>query len=117
MNYGSICSGVEAATLAWSSLGWKAVFFAEVEPFPSAVLCHRFKATRPLRPLDPAVADNEKERKTRELWRRQIAALPEDGTIPNFGDFTLGCVVNRFVLYYANVKKGCRENGECIRTT
>ena len=89
MEYGSICSGVEAATLAWRPLGWKAVFFAEVEPFPSAVLCHRFKATRPLRPLDPAMADNEKERKTRELWRRQIAALPEDGTIPNFGDFTL----------------------------
>ena len=89
MKYGSICSGVEAATLAWSSLGWKAVFFAEVEPFPSAVLCHRFKATRPLRPLDPAMADNEKERKTRELWKRQIAGLPEGGTIPNFGDFTL----------------------------
>lgn len=89
MKYGSICSGVEAATLAWSFLGWKAVFFAEIEPFPSAVLCHRFKATRPLRPLDPAVADNEKERKTRELWRRQIAGLPEDGTIPNYGDFTL----------------------------
>ena len=31
--------------------------------------------------------------------------------------YFLGCVVNRFVLYYANVKKGCRENGECIRTT
>ena len=89
MKYGSICSGVEAATLAWRSLGWKAVFFAEVEPFPSAVLCHRFKATRPLRPLDPAIADNEKERKTRELWRRQIAGLPDGGTIPNFGDFTL----------------------------
>nr|DAH84055.1 MAG TPA: Cytosine specific methyltransferase [Caudoviricetes sp.] len=89
MRYGSICSGVEAATLAWRSLGWKAVFFAEVEPFPSAVLCYRFKATRPLRPLDPAMADNEKERKTRELWRRQIAGLPEDGTIPNYGDFTL----------------------------
>lgn len=29
----------------------------------------------------------------------------------------LDCVVNRFVLYYANVKKGYRENGECIRTT
>ena len=89
MNYGSICSGVEAATLAWRPLGWKAVFFAEVEPFPSAVLMERFGATKPLRPLDPAVADNEKERKTRELWRRQIAGLPEDGTIPNFGDFTL----------------------------
>lgn len=89
MEYGSICSGVEAATLAWRPLGWKAVFFAEVEPFPSAVLCYRFKATRPLRPLDPAMADNEKERKTRELWRRQIAGLPDGGTIPNFGDFTL----------------------------
>ena len=89
MKYGSICSGVEAATLAWSSLGWKAVFFAEVEPFPSAVLCHRFKATRPLRLLDPAMADNEKERKTRELWKRQIAGLPDGGTIPNLGDFTL----------------------------
>ena len=89
MKYGSICSGVEAATLAWRPLGWKAVFFAEVEPFPSAVLCYRFKATRPLRPLDPAVADSEKERKTRELWRRQIAGLPDGGTIPNFGDFTL----------------------------
>ena len=30
MNYGSVCSGVEAATLAWGPLGWKAVFFAEV---------------------------------------------------------------------------------------
>ena len=89
MKYGSICSGVEAATLAWSFLGWKAVFFAEVEPFPSAVLCHRFKATRPLRLLDPAMADNEKERKTRELWKRQIAGLPDGGTIPNLGDFTL----------------------------
>ena len=29
----------------------------------------------------------------------------------------LDCVVNRYVLYYANVKKGCRKNGECIRTT
>ena len=66
MNYGRICSGVEAATLAWRSLGWKAVFFSEVEPFPAGVLCRRFGATRPLRPLDPAAADNEKDRKLRE---------------------------------------------------
>ena len=89
MNYGSICSGIEAASLAWNPLNWKARFFAEVEPFPSAVLCHRFNATRPLRPLDPAAADNEKERKIRELWKRQIAGLSDGGTIPNFGDFTL----------------------------
>ena len=51
MKYGSICSGVEAATLAWRPLGWKAVFFAEVEPFPSAVLCYRFKGKRPASPM------------------------------------------------------------------
>ncbi len=38
MNYGSVCSGIEAATLAWQPLNWQAKFFAEVEPFPSAVL-------------------------------------------------------------------------------
>ena len=89
MNYGSICSGVEAATLAWRTIGWRAKFFAEVEPFPSAVLMERFGATKPLRPLDPEDAADEKDRKQRLSWQKQIAGLPEDGTIPNFGDFTL----------------------------
>jgi len=87
MNYGSVCSGVEAATLAWAPLGWKAVFFAEVEPFPAAVLQQRFGATRPKRLLPPAEAETEKERKQRESWEKQIAELPEGGTIPNLGDF------------------------------
>ena len=87
MNYGSVCSGVEAATLAWAPLGWKAVFFAEVEPFPAAVLQQRFGATRPLRLLPPEEAETEKERKQRESWEKQIAELPEGGTIPNLGDF------------------------------
>lgn len=42
MRYASVCSGVEAASLAWMPLGWEAVFFAEIEPFPSAVLKERF---------------------------------------------------------------------------
>ena len=87
MNYGSVCSGVEAASLAWKQLGWTAKFFAEVEPFPSAVLCRRFGATRPLRPLDPADAHSEKDRKLRESWAKQIAGLPPCGTTPNLGDF------------------------------
>ena len=87
MNYGSVCSGVEAATLAWAPLGWKAVFFAEVEPFPAAVLQQRFGATRPKRLLPPEEAETEKERKQRESWEKQIAELPEGGTIPNLGDF------------------------------
>lgn len=42
MRYGSVCSGVEAATLAWHELDWKAQWFSEVEPFPSAVLAHNW---------------------------------------------------------------------------
>ena len=89
MNYGSVCSGVEAASLAWEHLGWKPVFFSEVEPFPAAVLMQRFGATKPLRPLDPEQATDEKDRKTRLSWQKQIAELPEGGTVPNLGDFTL----------------------------
>jgi len=89
MRYGSICSGVEAASLAWRHLGWTPVFFSEVEPFPAAVLMQRLDATKPLRPLDPAAAATEKERKERTAWLRQIAAMPPGGSIPNLGDFTL----------------------------
>lgn len=42
MNYMSVCSGVEAASLAWKGLGWKPVAFSEIEPFPCAVLAERF---------------------------------------------------------------------------
>jgi len=42
MRYLSVCSGIEAATVAWHGLGWKAAGFAEIEKFPSAVLKERF---------------------------------------------------------------------------
>lgn len=42
MRYASVCSGVEAASLAWMPLGWEAVWFSEIEPFPCAVLKERF---------------------------------------------------------------------------
>lgn len=42
MKYGSVCSGIEAATVAWEPLGWKAAWFAEIEKFPSAVLAARW---------------------------------------------------------------------------
>lgn len=41
----SVCSGMEAASVAWEPLGWKAVGFSEIEPFPCAVLKHRFPNT------------------------------------------------------------------------
>ena len=42
MNYGSVCSGIEAASKAWEPLGWKPAWFSEIEPFPSAVLAHHW---------------------------------------------------------------------------
>lgn len=42
MRYGSICSGIEAATLAWHPLGFVPVWFSEIEKFPSAVLAHHY---------------------------------------------------------------------------
>ena len=42
ITYGSICSGIEAATTAWHPLGWSPRWFSEIEPFPSAVLAHHW---------------------------------------------------------------------------
>lgn len=40
--YGSVCSGIEAASIAWEPLGMRPVWFAEIEPFPSTVLALRW---------------------------------------------------------------------------
>lgn len=45
MIYGSACSGIEAATVAWHPLGWKPAWFSEIEPFPCAVLNHHYPET------------------------------------------------------------------------
>ena len=42
MNYLSICSGIEAATEGWHSLGWKPVAFSEIEKFPCSALAHHY---------------------------------------------------------------------------
>ena len=38
LRYLSVCSGIEAATVAWHGFGWTPVAFGEIEAFPSAVL-------------------------------------------------------------------------------
>jgi DNA (cytosine-5)-methyltransferase 1 len=62
-HYGSICSGIEAASVAFEPLGWQPRFFAEVDKFASQVLAQRFGCNLPGAPL------------------------PANG-IPNYGDFT-----------------------------
>ena len=42
MRFLSVCSGIEAASVAWAPLGWKAIGFSEVAPFPSSVLAHHY---------------------------------------------------------------------------
>lgn len=63
MRYGSVCSGIEAATVAWHPLGWTPAFFSEIEAFPSAVLAHHYGSNMP------------------------GEHLARNG-IPNYGDFT-----------------------------
>ena len=41
----SVCSGIEAATVAWHSLRWQAVAYSEIEKFPSEVLAHHYPNT------------------------------------------------------------------------
>lgn len=42
IRFGSVCSGIEAASVAWNPLGWEAAWFSEIEPFLCAFLAHRF---------------------------------------------------------------------------
>ena len=63
MRYGSVCSGIEAASVAWEPLGWEPAWFCEIDPFASALLAHRFPGvpnhgdfTRLLDPAHPVHA-------------------------------------------------------------
>jgi DNA (cytosine-5)-methyltransferase 1 len=42
MRFGSVCSGIEAASVAWNSIGWEAAWFSEIEKFPAQVLAHHY---------------------------------------------------------------------------
>ena len=89
MRYGSVCSGVEAASLAWMPLGWECKFVSEIEPFPCAVLQQRFGASAPINVLDPNEENiSEDDRKMRLSWLKQYNQLNKKGVILNEGDFT-----------------------------
>jgi DNA (cytosine-5)-methyltransferase 1 len=42
MRFGSVCSGIEAASVAWNPLEWHAAWFSEIEPFPCSALAHHY---------------------------------------------------------------------------
>lgn len=45
---GSICSGIEAASVAWMPLGWNFSWFSEIADFPSQVLADKYPNVRNL---------------------------------------------------------------------
>ena len=63
MKYLSVCSGIEAATVAWHGLGWEPVAFAEIEAFPAAVLAQHY-------PTVPNLSDLTKYRE----WPEELLA-------------------------------------------
>ena len=42
MNYASVCDGIGAVHAAWQPLGWRCAWHAEIDPFPAAVVAHRW---------------------------------------------------------------------------
>lgn len=88
MRYLSVCSGIEAVSVAWQPLGWTPVMFAEIDPFCCWLLHSHYRATRPLFMPSPHDAHDRKETKRRAAAIRNVVALPADGDVINAGDFT-----------------------------
>jgi DNA (cytosine-5)-methyltransferase 1 len=68
MRFGSVCSGIEAASVAWEPLGWKAAWLSEIEPFANAVLAHRYPST-------PNLGDVTKLKEREEYRESKIDVL------------------------------------------
>ncbi len=88
MRYLSVCSGIEAVSVAWGPLGWRPAMFAEIDPFCCWLLRSRYRASRPVYMPSPHDAPTRKEAKQRAAAIRNIVALPADGAVINVGDFT-----------------------------
>lgn len=85
----SVCSGIEAASVAWGPLGWKAVGFAEIDPSAALVLHRHYNASLPLflpNPGDEGL--KPKDRRARIAAIKAILKMPAEGDITNWGDFT-----------------------------
>jgi DNA (cytosine-5)-methyltransferase 1 len=88
VRYLSVCSGIEAVSVAWQPLGWKPVMFAEIDPFCCWLLRSRYRASRPVHMPSPHDAASRKEAKQRAAAIRNVVALSAEGAVINAGDFT-----------------------------
>lgn len=80
MIYGSICSGIEAATVAWEPLGWKPAFFSEIEKFPCQLLAHRYGSNSPNEPICANGVPNFGDMNGYEQWPQHSIDILVGGT-------------------------------------
>ncbi|CAM1656025.1 C-5 cytosine methyltransferase [Bartonella choladocola] len=80
MIYGSICSGIEAATVAWEPLGWQPAFFSEIEKFPCQLLAHRYGSNMPNEPACQNGVPNLGDMKNYDKWGKYSIDLLVGGT-------------------------------------
>lgn len=66
--YGSVCSGIEAATVAWHPMGWVPAWFSEIEDFPSKILQQHY-------PYIPNLGDMTKLYENETFKKRKIDLL------------------------------------------
>lgn len=93
ITFGSVCSGIEAASVAWHPLGWRAVWLAEIEPFPAKVLHHHYGSGHPHHMPSPddagLSADDIKDRRASLKAVSGLPLVPLTGDAPpNLGDMT-----------------------------
>jgi DNA (cytosine-5)-methyltransferase 1 len=89
MKFISGCSGIEAFSVACEPLSYEPVAYAEIEPFPCAVLAARQGATRPRRmpmPDEPGLSDDDVRDRRNAL--RALDTVRFGNRVPNVGDFT-----------------------------
>lgn len=85
----SVCSGIEAASVAWHPLGWQCIGVAEIEPFPAFILAHHYGAGRPKYMPDPGEPGIKvKDMRARKSALKAVSRLPVDSGLTNWGDFT-----------------------------
>lgn len=113
--FATACSGINACACAWIPLGWEEAFCAEIEPFPAAVLAHRFGSGRPEVMPDPCAPGlKRKDSRSRAAAIRAIAKNVPGyaGGPPNLGDMTR----HDFVARARQVLAGRRLDVLCAGT-
>ena len=73
MKFGSVCSGIEAASVAWPK--WESAWFSEIEPFPCALLQYYYPTVPNLRDMTSSTFIER---------AREHGSIPDDYTLVDY---------------------------------